>query len=306
MHPTMLRRRAFTLIELLVVIAIIGVLVAMLIPAVQKAREAASRASCGNRLHQIAVAIHMHHDTFGVFPSGGTPYGNPRLWVGTTPAIYDKQRWSWGYQILPYIEQTSQWSDPSDVVAAGTPLNLYFCPSRRRPVALTGGPWQSQAYPRAMTDYAGNAGSSSHGGDGGGRYGDGIDGLVAQTGVATVSLTSIPDGSAYTLLVGEKRMNLAFINTETQPDDNDGFVGGFQDDVVRWGAYPPAPDLYEPLDTFGTIIPRIWQFGSSHPGGFQGAFGDGSIRMIHYTINPTIFRYVCSKNDGQSFTPNDL
>jgi hypothetical protein len=273
---------------------------------VQKVREAASRASCGNNLHQIGVAFHAHHDTFGVFPSGGTPYGNPRTWTGTTPAVYDQQNWSWGYQILPYIEQANLWSNPSDQVASGTPLKLYFCPSRRRPVALAGGAWQSQPYPRAMTDYAGNAGTSNANGDGGGRYGDGLDGLVPQTGVTTVSLNTIPDGSAYTLLVGEKRMNLVFITMECQPDDNDGYVGGFQDDVVRWGAFPPQPDLREPLDTFATIIPRIWQFGSSHPTGFQAVFGDGAVHFIHYTIDPTVFGYVCSKNDGQSYVLSGL
>ena len=127
-----------------------------------------------------------------------------------------------------------------------------------------------------MTDYAGNAGTSSVGGDGGGAYGDGsVDGVVVHQGTRTISLANVTDGASFTILVGEKHLNLTFCNTQPEPDDNDGFVGGFEDDVVRWGDYspngtlhlPPAPDSFGPLDTFSTICPHIYRFGSSHPAG---------------------------------------
>src|SRR5438132_12020613 len=106
------KRRGFTLIELLVVIAIIAILIALLVPAVQKVREASNIAQCKNQLKQIGLAFQTHHDTFGVFPSGGTSWqdANRVLEKDGTPANYLKQHWGWAYQILPYIEQENLWA----------------------------------------------------------------------------------------------------------------------------------------------------------------------------------------------------
>jgi prepilin-type N-terminal cleavage/methylation domain-containing protein len=293
-------RKAFTLMELLVVIAIIVVLIFLLLPAVQRVRESANRVSCASNLHQIGLAFHTHADTFHYFPTGGNGYTVARTLSGGVPASYASQRWAWGYQLLPYVEQSNLYNDPSDEVVSGTPLRLYFCPSRRPPAALSGGPWAVHDYPRAMTDYAGNAGTTDRWGDGGGNYGDGSDGLVIRLGSsAFIGPGDVPDGASNTLLVGEKHMNVAFVTTECQPDDNDGYVGGFQDDVVRWGAFPPARDGRYPAYTPATEHPHIWQFGSSHPAGFQAVFADGAVHLIRFEIDPTVFRYVCSRNDGQ-------
>src|ERR1700682_6437602 len=127
------QRRGFTLIELLVVIAIIAVLIALLVPAVQKVREAANVAQCKNNLKQMGLAFQDHHDTFRVFPSGGTERSNQRTMVHGLAADYRSQAWGWAYQILPFIEQRALWADASDALIAETPVLTYICPSFRGP-----------------------------------------------------------------------------------------------------------------------------------------------------------------------------
>ncbi len=307
MIRTSVRPRGFTLIELLVVIAIIAVLIGLLLPAVQKVREAANRITCANNLKQIGLAFQMHIDVTKCLPTGGDGYRVDRTKQNGAPADYQTQHWAWGYQILPFIEQTNLFNNPDDQLVSGTPLKLYFCPTRRPPAALSGGSWAQHTYPRAMTDYAGNAGTSNLGNDGAGIYGNGNDGLVIRLGYTTfVRIADIKDGTSNTMMVGEKHMNLTFVITRTQPDDNDGYVGGFQDDVVRWGAFPPVPDKMKPEYDWGTIHPWIFQFGASHPGGLQAVFADGAVHLIRYSVDPVVFKRVCSRNDGQVFSLEDL
>src|SRR2546428_1108709 len=136
------RRPAFTLVELLVVIAIIGVLVALLVPAVQAARESARRMKCQSSLKQFGIAFHNHHDVLGILPDGGEnwdPIAWPRVFISGAPATAPKQNWGWGYQLLPYIEQVNVWTNNNDIAVRGSVIPIYFCPTRRKPGAFTVG-----------------------------------------------------------------------------------------------------------------------------------------------------------------------
>jgi prepilin-type N-terminal cleavage/methylation domain-containing protein len=129
------RRRGFTLVELLVVIAIIGILVALLLPAVQSAREAARRMQCSNNLKQMGLAIHNLENNLSIYPTGGdTPWPDISNYVqGGKPNGPDKQGLGWAFQILPYMEGQNTYNITTQSQLEAISVNMYFCPSRRKP-----------------------------------------------------------------------------------------------------------------------------------------------------------------------------
>ncbi|MFO0965413.1 MAG: DUF1559 domain-containing protein [Gemmataceae bacterium] len=280
-------RAAFTLIELLVVIAIIAILIGLLLAAVQRVREAASRTACQNNLKQIGLAFHTHLSTHKTFPSGGWDWNTPPTIVNGTPAIGAQQQAGWAYQILPYLEAASTWrggtatTDTARIlVAIGTPNPIFFCPSRRSPQVV------SFAHPdylggvqadRALCDY----GASNLEGTG----------VVARYQPNTVA--SITDGLSNTLMVGEKRANLARLG---QPNSDDilGYSAGWDDETMRQTDFLPLPDYRDPVNN-----DSVARFGSSHPNTFNMVFADGAVRTISYAIQKTTFSLLGNRSDGQ-------
>ncbi len=309
-HP-----RAFTLVELLVVIAIIGILIALLLPAVQGARESARVVQCKNNLKQIGLACLNHEHAYGVLPDGGERYWLARSISNGVPETAGEQNWGVFYQILPYLEQEQAWNHTSDDHIMALPIAGYFCPSRRSSEVLTSNPLNLTNGGRAQNDYAGNAGTDSTGTTGWGTLGNGIDGtIVRRPGGGDdrsepVTIDRVKDGSSNTLLVAEKTYNQARLG-EWQPEDDGGYVEGWDFDTVRWGYFPPLQDWDDSTDTTrygnnGTLVPLRGAFGSAHAGVFNSVFVDGSVHAIRYSVALDAFKKLSSRNDGLVVSVND-
>jgi prepilin-type N-terminal cleavage/methylation domain-containing protein len=309
-------RWAFTLIELLVVIAIIAVLIGLLLPAVQRVREAAAATRCKNNLKQIGLAFHQHHEVNGVFPSGGLSWTADRVMNGPVPANYTTQAWGWGYQILPWIEQENLWKVPpgnnqspstGDMLIASTPVPTYICPSLRGPTVFpyAQANWSSvTGGMRAMTDYVGNGGTWGTWNAPFTTLSNSLDGpLVPSSSVSgkTVSFTDITKGTSTTLLVGEKYVDKAIASTKSDCNDDQGWTDGWDNDMICFAMDGKGGNILTPLpDGDGATCGLV--FGSNHQG-LHVVCCDGSVRHVNFNVDPRNWVIFCQIN---SAVPVDL
>lgn len=308
-HLSHRRREGFTLIELLVVIAIIAILIALLVPAVQKVRESAAITQCRNNLKQMGLAFHMHHDSYKAFPSGGVDWGTAtRDFVGTQPAGWEGQHWGWGYQILPFIDQLSIWSldATQDAAVASTPVKIYFCPAVGNPRIVTsyGGPCPN----RAQSDYAANGGTwGSMGSPTFSATLNTFDGaIVPSRNFSNVrrTMASIQDGVSNTVLIGEKFMSSRALQGQQDCNQDQGYVDGWDNDMVVWSqgdnftTYPAAIPARVPANFISTNSVCEGKFGSIHSNACHVLFCDGVVRGVSYTVTPQVWYSLCKIDDG--------
>jgi prepilin-type N-terminal cleavage/methylation domain-containing protein len=311
------KRRGFTLVELLVVIAIIGVLVAMLLPAIQAAREAARRTQCVNNLKQIGLAALNHNVARREFPTGGTDQWH---------VIFYGRGYGWMVQILPYVEEESlrniskgygAGDEELDLRVRKTPVPLYFCPSRRQNIVRGIKPPESGCITGcALNDYAGATPSNNGSTDyerwfWGGIHHEGKDqigkvrkefyGVIVRTLLARATRDrDIIDGHSKTMMVSEKRV---FSNRYEVGDwhDDIGWTDGWDPDIMRFTAFQPGADV--PQGSPGAPGHEMgYYFGSAHTTAVNAVFADGRVTQIAYEIDRLVFNSMGDRRDGKVVT----
>ncbi|MGA2797717.1 MAG: DUF1559 domain-containing protein [Thermoguttaceae bacterium] len=352
----MSRSRGFTLVELLVVIAIIGILIALLLPAIQAARESGRRLSCGNNMKQIGLAAQNHLSTNRRFPTNGWSC----FWIGVPERGTGRgQPGGWIFNLLPYMEQKQIYMIQYGLSSAArknaarqmiqTTIGIMNCPSRRALLLLPfndrksfyigdNGLTSNDLVPgdgAARSDYAGNGGDNesplgAHAfpSPGPNNYQEAATSDVFASwdtcnGViycgSLIRQVDVRDGSAHTLLVGEKYMNPRWYLTGEDPADNENMYIGDNEDIRRFTgtednnygnnginsnnlavSFIPRRDHVDYVDPSGDFYKHVRHtFGSAHPSTLNCVMCDGSVHTIAYTVDGLAWSHLGNRRDGK-------
>lgn len=296
-------RRGFTLVELLVVIAIIGILIGMLLPAVQQVREAARRTECANKMRQLSLAVMNFESAQSRFPAGWTSADNSE--DGLLPG------WAWSAEILPFIEQAtlsdqidfrSAILDPVNVPLTTEVIDAYLCPSDPDAEILN--------FVTEIVEPVGSGSGNSNNNSGG--FGDelllarsnysGVFGNIDDNedafrgdgmffGNSRLGFRNIRDGSSNTMLIGERRNDLGAVTWV-------GVIDGIEEPFARIvGATDRAPnDAGEELQNFR----------SYHPGGINVGLADGSTQFVTNNVDEELFQALGTRSGGEVVNTGDL
>lgn len=306
-----MKRKGFTLIELLVVIAIIAILIGLLLPAVQKVREAAARMKCQNNLKQLGLGVHSYHDTYSRF----IPAGNTTTWL------------SWHVGILPYIEQTALFNKVSQTAGNYITIGKYDIPVNNR-VATFLCPSQTEAekmilaptpphnvnlpevinnQPPYTTHYYGVGGPAGVNPITGANYiyevNDPTHGRMGKQGMFqrtnTVKLENITDGTSNTFMVGEMSWSPGAITpTNIAGTRFRGWARGCDDPTITQ-VCGGIKTISNAINAYSNTLFNEMPFGSQHTGGTSFAMGDASVRFLNASININAYRAAASYNGGE-------
>lgn len=301
-------RSGFTLIELLVVIAIIAILIGLLLPAVQKVREAAARMSCSNNLKQLGIAVHSYHDVTGYVPYNGQRAVATNNGVAN-PNVADSG--TWAYQALPYIEQENIYrlwtfdtaTFPGTNTAHHLLIKTYICPSRNRGKGFKTLGGDANRASGSITDYAINTRINAPSTNVFGTNNGGTNAVNQRR-----TLVGITDGTSNTIMIGEKALRIPKHADDSATDWDESIVQGGWGGAGRQGNNIATDDAAGQAsfvlvqDNTANVPVHNAHFGSGHTQVTLFVFADGSVKGIRNSLASNILCWTLNSTDGQTVT----